>query len=85
MGGLPKWRVDNLYTFIASIITMTMTIAGFYFAMVNRLNIIEQKQNYTNEQFAELNISLKERRALNNDTRERVITLESEVKELKSN
>ncbi|MCR4345245.1 MAG: hypothetical protein NUV44_10840, partial [Candidatus Scalindua sp.] len=85
IGGLPAWRVDNLYTLIASIVTMTITVSGFYFAMANRLNILEQKQNYTNAQLNEISSMLKERRAFNDDTRARVITLETKMDNVVNN
>lgn len=79
---LPAWRIDNLYTFIISIVTMAVTIAGFYFAMVNRLTLIEERQGIANVKLAEISDLLKDRAGYSEETRARVIMIESKIEAL---
>lgn len=79
---MQPWRIDNLYSFAVAVVIGVFTFASLYFAIVNRLNLMEQKQDYMIAQLEEMKLNSKARREFNDETRNRVTILETRLNEL---
>jgi len=61
---LPMWRIDNLVSFIVTIIGGTFTILAMYFAITSDIRSIKQDLAYIkdqNEQILQRYVSLEDR------------------------